>query len=346
MNNYWLSIIIPLYNAEETIEETLNSIVAQNDNDIEVVICNDHSTDNSLEICHTFDEKLHIIYCETEPRAMHCPGNTRHDAFPYATGKWVTFIDNDDKFVENAFAKVKEQATSEPTEDRPHTMITTQYQITYNGEPSTIIYNQYSEDFSCLHGKFFNKDFLQNANLELPLNINMYEDVYFNQLVRAYMIVHNLDFYYIPETTYLWNVHGSSLSHKFDSKGIDHSEYYLPEYHICSIYPYLEMYAKYPNNKEAVIQKINILLIYIYFIVQMIAMQNEPTLLKMSKLRMQETLQAINRIMGVKIDTFIKDANESIPMYNSLRQSAIDHLTYGFVEQQTFAQFLTECWEM
>ena len=55
-----LNIIIPVYNAEKTIERTLSSLVAQTNKKFIVTIVNDCSTDSSLEIAETFKKKLLI----------------------------------------------------------------------------------------------------------------------------------------------------------------------------------------------------------------------------------------------------------------------------------------------
>ena len=102
-----LSIVIPCYNCESTIGRLLDSILA---NDLhkdlyEVIICNDKSTDNFLDIVKTYEDKMNIVYCETT-REFHCPGNTRQAALPYIKGDWFTFIDNDDMFEPDAFKAV------------------------------------------------------------------------------------------------------------------------------------------------------------------------------------------------------------------------------------------------
>ena len=61
------SIIIPLYNKADYIAETLNSVLNQTYFDYEVIVVNDSSTDNSLEIASGFhDERIHIYTKENE----------------------------------------------------------------------------------------------------------------------------------------------------------------------------------------------------------------------------------------------------------------------------------------
>lgn len=93
------SIIIPNYNKEEYIEETLNSIFNQTYQDFEVLVIDDGSTDKSIEIINKFPVKL---YHTTRKRA----GGARNVGIDNATGEYIIFLDSDDYFTNN---KVLEQ---------------------------------------------------------------------------------------------------------------------------------------------------------------------------------------------------------------------------------------------
>lgn len=54
MKNCWLSIVIPAHNCENTIERLLNSIIDQNDSNIEIIISDDQSIDNTKEIINIY----------------------------------------------------------------------------------------------------------------------------------------------------------------------------------------------------------------------------------------------------------------------------------------------------
>ena len=61
------SIIIPLYNKADYIAETLKSVLNQTYYDYEVIVVNDSSTDNSLDVASSFqDERIHIYTKENE----------------------------------------------------------------------------------------------------------------------------------------------------------------------------------------------------------------------------------------------------------------------------------------
>lgn len=53
-----VSIVIPVYNSEEYLEECLESVITQSYKNIEIILINDGSTDNSLNICYKFKKRI------------------------------------------------------------------------------------------------------------------------------------------------------------------------------------------------------------------------------------------------------------------------------------------------
>ena len=91
------SIIIPVYNVEEYLEECLESIVNQSFKDFEVICVNDGSTDNSLEILQKYaenDERFKVLNQENQGQ-----GIARNNALNIANGEYILFVDPDD-FIE------------------------------------------------------------------------------------------------------------------------------------------------------------------------------------------------------------------------------------------------------
>ncbi|WP_303317747.1 glycosyltransferase [Flavivirga abyssicola] len=91
-----LSIIVPFYNAEACIERCLNSLVNQNlDTDnYEIILINDGSTDNGLNIVETFKKQYHNINVYSQ--VNHGLGATRNIGITLAKGEYLYFIDADD----------------------------------------------------------------------------------------------------------------------------------------------------------------------------------------------------------------------------------------------------------
>lgn len=89
-----ISIIIPVFNAQETIDQCLNSIICCKYQNLEIIVINDGSTDASSEIINDFsrrDERIKIITCENNGVS-----SARNIGIRHATGIWCCFIDSDD----------------------------------------------------------------------------------------------------------------------------------------------------------------------------------------------------------------------------------------------------------
>lgn len=94
-----LSIIIPVYNAQKTLEACIESILRQRYDDCEIIIVNDGSTDNSETISSRFAANNNRIKVFT--KANEGPGFARNYGIEKATGDYLTFIDSDDTIAEN-----------------------------------------------------------------------------------------------------------------------------------------------------------------------------------------------------------------------------------------------------
>lgn len=207
-----LSVVIPLYNGENTIDRVLASVANQinfNINDIEIIICNDKSTDNSLQKINKWLGKLNIKIIETEDRSFHSPGNTRHDALPHVTGDWVTFIDCDDEFELNfftdAFTEIKEKNINK---------VVSGLVREWNSErnyPKKVLSKPELE--AVLHGKIYNTSWLKKHNINFCLDMSLLEDLYFNVKVNCALQADNDTNYTINKYFYKWMYYDSSFSH-------------------------------------------------------------------------------------------------------------------------------------
>lgn len=89
-----ITVVIPIYNAERYLGECLNSICKQTYFNLDIVLINDGSTDNSLAICNNFqarDQRIRVF-----DRSNHGVGATRNFGIKQAMGKFVCFVDSDD----------------------------------------------------------------------------------------------------------------------------------------------------------------------------------------------------------------------------------------------------------
>ena len=107
----YFKVIIPNYNSERYIEKCINSILNQTFKDFEIVIVDDMSTDNSVEIIKKFDDKrIHLI----ENIEKRYNGGSRNVGIDYPIdSEYTLFIDNDDIFksqdcFEKLYKKIQE----------------------------------------------------------------------------------------------------------------------------------------------------------------------------------------------------------------------------------------------
>ncbi|WP_297981892.1 glycosyltransferase family 2 protein [uncultured Methanobrevibacter sp.] len=103
-----ISVIVPVYNCEDYIEESMKSILSQSYEDIEVICVDDGSSDNSLEILRSLeskDSRLKVYSQENQGASA-----ARNNAMKKMTGDYVYFFDADDYLVNDALEKVLDNA--------------------------------------------------------------------------------------------------------------------------------------------------------------------------------------------------------------------------------------------
>lgn len=105
-----VTVIVPVYNAEKYLEVCLNSIIRQSLENIEIIIVNDGSTDNSKSIIENFAH-LHnrIIFIDQKNGGVSA---ARNAGLNKASGKYIGFVDADDYVQENMYEEMYKQALS------------------------------------------------------------------------------------------------------------------------------------------------------------------------------------------------------------------------------------------
>lgn len=96
-----ISIIVPIYNGENYIDKCIQSILNQTYSNIEVLLINDGSSDNSQKICEEYEKKDNRIKLINKENAG--PGSAKNTGINHATGDYIGFIDSDDYIEEDMF---------------------------------------------------------------------------------------------------------------------------------------------------------------------------------------------------------------------------------------------------
>ncbi len=89
-----ISIVVPVYNAENTLERCLNSIIAQSYTNLEILLIHDGSQDSSLSICKEYQARdSRILVIDTENQGV---SKARNEGLAIAQGAFIGFVDSDD----------------------------------------------------------------------------------------------------------------------------------------------------------------------------------------------------------------------------------------------------------
>jgi|SRR5690606_9884441 len=203
-----ISFILPVFNAEKYINKCINSILAQNNDLIEIILVNDGSTDGSANICNYFADNYNNIKVYHQNNMG--VSSARNMGIKLAKGKWICFVDTDDWLTKNSLKLFDNTLNSENFEiiiarsylvDN-HSLKQEKYPFssnlvgdTYSGKDILLKHHYYR---GSVWGVFYRKNFLINNNIQFPKNISNGEDSIFILICFLYakfIKFENIDFY-------------------------------------------------------------------------------------------------------------------------------------------------------
>ena len=104
MNNEMVSVIIPIYNTQKYLKRCMDSVIEQTYQNIEIILIDDGSSDNSLEICKKYQENDKRVYIIS---GKNCGvSHARNLGIDKAKGKYLYFVDSDDYLANEAIEKM------------------------------------------------------------------------------------------------------------------------------------------------------------------------------------------------------------------------------------------------
>lgn len=173
----YISIIIPMYNAESTIEKLLDSVIGQTLSNLELILIDDCSSDNSIKVVKKKLENQHINYLLIQNETNQGQSLSRRLGLTKASGDYVSFIDSDDWLDSTMYEEMYETAANNKAD-----IVTCDHYIEFNNQ-STIANNK-SNDLiegiltnkvaGSLWNKIFKRD-LFDSSIMWP-KLNMGED--------------------------------------------------------------------------------------------------------------------------------------------------------------------------
>lgn len=174
-----ISVIVPIYNTEQYLRKCLDSILAQNERNIEVIAVNNGCTDSSGEILTSYaaaDNRIKIV------NRLH--GDifaARNDGLLAAKGEYVAFCDSDDTVPPKAYSKLLKKAETSGCD----VVVGGYFEIDERTGASSIPINRRGGSgfgllmrTPCLWNKLIRRDFISRHNLTFP-HLSMGEDMIF-----------------------------------------------------------------------------------------------------------------------------------------------------------------------
>ncbi|MBO5961450.1 MAG: glycosyltransferase [Paludibacteraceae bacterium] len=216
-----VSVIIPMYNASAWIERCLASLFAQSLSEIEVLLIDDHSVDDSLLIARRYVE-LHgraasVHFLQTPQNSG--PAVARNIGLDYATGEYVAFVDADDwvepdmyeLLYQNAIdwnADISSASAVLDYSDGHHVLM--HNPVVKNGEVDTnsrrYLLRHFISNFTTM---LFRRAWLVDNGITFPLSTSGEDSCFMGQ---AYLMVRRIC--QVSVAKYHYVIHSSSISHR------------------------------------------------------------------------------------------------------------------------------------
>lgn len=186
-----VSIIVPFFNAENTIERCVNSILGQTYKDFELLLLDDGSTDHSGQICDRYAEKdarVHVLHKENSGVS-----DTRNQGIAMAAGEYLQFLDSDDwiapeataAFVHSAmeyqcdmviadfYRVIGERVSQKGDIEKAGLIDRAGYAASMLQKPADFYYG-------VLWNKFYKRSIIEKYQIKMDTSLNWCEDFLFN----------------------------------------------------------------------------------------------------------------------------------------------------------------------
>jgi len=215
MDSKLVSVIIPMYNSENSIEETLKSVMNQTYKNIEILIIDNNSTDNSNVICQKYaknDNRIHIYIEKKQGQSF-----ARNLGIKMAKGDFIYFVDADDVIIDSTIKTLISESNREYLIGirRIDNKQYNDYFETISSEKLKInIIN--GKQMGCIWVYLFETEIIKEKNILFDTNTNLLEDMIF--LFEYLKFVSKVKF--INQKCYYYRLNKDSTTKKTDSHTI------------------------------------------------------------------------------------------------------------------------------
>jgi len=296
------SIVIPTYNAEKTIERTLASLISNKDWIYEIIIVNDHCTDNTIAKIEPFKLWLPIKILDND--GLHNASMARKVGILNASGQWIIFVDADDCVIPTSLKYIKECI-----EENPNAL------AIYPLRMSLLVGHFIPEQiefygFSCV-GNVFKLDYLLKNNLLPAEDLPLVEDEYYGKKIQIYIshCDHNPTAL-VPFAYPMYEIHHDEIE---DSLATQNWIEYILHYHLVHQQLLTNDFIKYEDMykvlKDAYIE--NFIILFFFYLILI-----EQDLYPIDEIKSQliyykEYLQYGEKTLHITSEDYIKYFNDN-----------------------------------
>lgn len=207
-----VSIIVPIYNAEQYLRRCVDSILNQEYTDFELLLVNDGSTDASGDICEEYrDQDPRVIVIQKENTGV---SDSRNRALDRARGKYLQFLDSDDWITPDAtrlFVRAAEEYGCDMVISdfyrvvgerlSPKGDIEEEGVLTREEFAAHMMENPADFYYGVLWNKLYRRDIVEEHNLRMDTDISWCEDFMFNleyiRYAKVFYALHAPIYYYV-----------------------------------------------------------------------------------------------------------------------------------------------------
>lgn len=285
MKNKDISIIVPIYNAEKYLKKCIDSLLEQTKKELEIILINDGSTDNSEEIIKEYKDKR-IKYFKNKNQGI---GKTRNFGIEKAEGKYIMFLDSDDYLDKTACEKMYNKVENEDLD----VAICDFYKEYDNGNIEEVITPNFNTsslkdnpdiitEYLSPWAKIYSTEMIKKNNIKFVENLK-YEDAPF--VIEALCCANKIG--KVDECLNYYLIHTNSETTVRDRRCFD-------------ILKIVDRIRKYTNNKEYLKEKIDKLTVRI-----------------ITNYTIQQRMQKDKKIAMEFIDKAFEYLNKEIPNYKN-----------------------------
>lgn len=311
--------------------------------EIEVILSDDHSTQDYQDIIDKYKNQLNIKQVLTDYNFA--PGNTREKGVSVATGEWITFIDQDDLFIEGSFLQIKQAIENF---GQKYHVIANFIQATPDLSETI---REYVQTRNWCHAKFYNLDNLwKKCNVHFKKDLKTHEDIYVSIRIIHYLQLLNGDNpLRVDLNCYIWRAFPESISRRVYENDSYFLENFFSDYMEATGWNTIEIFdeknyiPEFENWNDrlyfAITGLIDVLL-FCYFYLQGFIFLRPNDYIKENEIIIANYYNKIKEMIGFKEQDFIEivSRNEA-EWYNKVRQMAIVGVG-NFIQQETFKEFL------